>query len=102
MAQTNAALEAQIKALTQRFDKLAAQYKADQAKLQPLLDAGAAQSRFLASLGQMGFLGQLSEDPFDGAGPDWQTGERSYVNEPIDKWNRFQTEAINQNYMKPS
>jgi hypothetical protein len=102
MAVSNATLLAKIDALEKRVTALAAKVKADEtasaakfSTLNPLLTSG--NLNFLANLGKMGFLGQLNEDTFSGL--NWGTGERDFVNEPIDKWNSFQTEMINQGFM---
>jgi hypothetical protein len=107
MAVSNATLLAKIDALEKRVTALAAKVKADEtasaakfSTLNPLLTSG--NLNFLANLGKMGFLAHLTDDPFSGAGPNWQTGERDYVNSTIDKWNSFQTEMVNQGFMFPS
>lgn len=99
MPVSNATLLAKISALEQRVNKLSAQVKADETKLHPLLIAN--NITYLAGLGQMGFLGQLDQDP--NSGNYWVTGERNdYINTPIAKINLMLTRMINQGLMAAS
>lgn len=80
MAVSNATLLAKISALEARVTKLAAQVKADESKLNPLLTSN--NLTFLAGLRKLG--NQNNSLPQDAnTGPDWGTGERDLVNESI-------------------
>jgi hypothetical protein len=54
---------------------------------------------FLAGLSKLPHQSGLADDPYNGAGPNWQTGERGYVNSSIDYINVIDGNLQSHGYM---